>query len=232
MPTAQGNDYRDFVRIAGHIEEGSRINTCVGPGFACGLNPELPTGLPAACMKASGNWTFINFADNTPDCPFDFGFYVALYSDSCGKADCDARFGFFEATGYRSFSTYMADVLAKNKGWTYEYDKVNLDQSPTGRSVTFQLNADKKHWGIVDYTLGFGAVPAKPERRYDQWPIADGDIMTSPKEACIFVDNQHLKERLILDHTDVNHPRRTVLALPNGECTCPLADACISPRDK
>jgi hypothetical protein len=228
MPTKEGNDYRDFVRITGHLEEGKRINTCVGPGFACGLNPVVPAGLPEACIKRDGDWTFINFADNTPDCPLDFGFYAAVYSKHCGKSDCDARFGFFEATPFRNFPAYVAGVLGLNKSWTYEYDKINLYQSPTGRRITFVFNGGKKEWGIVEYDLGAG--PVKPERRYDKWPVADGDIMTSPKDACIMVDNLHLGERLILDHTDVNHPRRTIVALPGRECTCPLPDRCISPR--
>ena len=230
MPTRAGNDYRDFVRITGDIAEGSRNNTCVGPGFACGLNPQLPVGLPAACITTDGNWTFINFDDNTPDCPLALGFYAAVFSEYCGKADCDARFGFFEAAPARNFPAYMAAVLALNKSWTYEYDKINVYHSPTGREITFVFNAGKKEWGIVDYKLSPGAPPAKPERRFDQWPIASGDIMTSPAEACVMVDNRHLKERLILDHTDVNHPRRTVIALPGRECTCPLPDRCISPR--
>lgn len=124
----------------------------------------------------------------------------------------------------------MAAVLALNKSWSYEYDKINVYHSPTGREITFVLNAGKKEWGIVDYKLSPGAPPAKPERRFDKWPIASGDIMTSPLKACVMVDNRHLKERLILDHTDVNHPPRTVVALPGKECTCPLPDRCISPR--
>jgi hypothetical protein len=207
------------------------------------MNPTLPVGLPAACMKTSGNWTFINFNDNTPDCPFGFGFYVAFYREECSKADCllaatttnpgitstpSASFGFFEATHYRSFSAYMAAVLAMNGSWTYRFDKVNVYMRPTGGRITFVFNADKKEWGIVDYDLGAG--PVTPERHYDKWRVADGDIMTSPKDACIIVDNQRLRERLILDHTDVNHPRRAILELPAQECTCPLPDRCISPR--
>ena len=230
MPAKEGNDYRDFVRIAGHIAESSRNNTCVGPGFACGLNPVLPVGLPAACLKTSGNWTFVNFADNTPGCPLDLGFYVAMYSEFCGKADCDARFGFFEAFPARNFEAFIAAVLSLNKGWTYEYDKVNVYHSPTGRDITFVLNAGKKEWGIVEYTVFPGGVPIKPERHFDKWPVADGDVMTTPKDACVFVDNLHLKERLILDHTVVNHPRRTIVPLPGRECMCPLPDRCISPR--
>lgn len=244
MPTRQGNDYRDFVRIAGNTDDGLRINTCVGPGFACGMNPVLPAGLPAACTKTSGNWTFINFADNTAACPFDFGFYVALYRERCAGSDCllaatnpakapvsaavDPSFGFFEATSYRTFASYMADVLALNGGWTYRYDKVNLYKSPTGRRVTFQLNASEKEWGIVDFDAGAGVI--KPERRYDRWPVAQGEVMSAPKTACIIVDNERLQERLILDHADVNRPRRTIVSLPSRECTCPLADQCISPR--
>ena len=115
MPTGLGNDWRDFVRIGGEVKEGSRINTCVAPGFACGLNPEIPVGLPPACVKTDGDWTFSNFADNTPDCPLDFGFYAAVYSKYC-DSDCDGRFGFFEATPFRSFSLYVAGVQMLNKG--------------------------------------------------------------------------------------------------------------------
>jgi hypothetical protein len=122
----------------------------------------------------------------------------------------------------------MADVLALNGGWAYRFDKINVYKRPTGGRVTFMLNTGKKELGIVDYDIGAGLVTS--ERRYDKWPVAAGDVMTSPREGCIVVDNQHLQERLILDHIDVNKPRRTILQLPGRECRCPLPDSCISPR--
>jgi hypothetical protein len=237
MPTKQGNDYRDFVRIAGHTADLARVNTCVGPGFACGMNPTLPLGLPAACTKTSGNWTFIDFDANTAQCPFGFGFYVAFYREKCVAFDCigaagdspTGSFGFFEATPYRTFDSYMADVLALNGTWNYEFDKINVYKRPLGGRVTFALNADEKHWPIVDYDIGAGVVA--PERRYDKWPVAQGDVMNAPREGCIVVTNVHLQQQLILDHTDVNRPRRTILPVPPPrECSCPLPDSCIGPR--
>jgi hypothetical protein len=237
MPTKQGNDYRDFVRIAGHTNQPARMNTCVAPGFACGMNPTLPLGLPAACSKSSGNWTFIDFNANTPQCPFGFGFYVAFYRGQCAALNCVAAagdspsgsFGFFEATPYRNFESYMADVLALNGSWDYQYDKINVYNRPSGGRITFALDADEKHWPIVDYDIGGGIVT--PERRYEKWRVAQGDVMTAPMEGCIVVNNDRVLQQLILDHTDVNRPRRTIVPLPPPRgCTCPLPDRCIGPR--
>lgn len=237
MPTKQGADYRDFVRIAGHVEDDERVNTCVAPGFACGMNPTLPAGLPESCKRVEGNWTFVDFTANTAECPFGFGFFVALYQERCTDSDCQnaggmsplpSTFGFFEATPYRSFDAYVKDVLALNGGWDYRYDKVNVYQRPLGGRITFVLNHDRHEWGIVDYETGAGLV--KPERDLRKWPVADGDVMTAPLEGCIVVDNRKLKQRLILDHTDVKRPRRTIVELPGRECRCPLPDYCIGPR--
>jgi hypothetical protein len=224
MPTKRGGDYRDFVRIAGHASDDDRVNTCVGPGFACGLNPALPVGLPPACTQTSGNWTFVDFDANTAECPFGFGYYVAFYRDT----EKDQSFGFFEATPYRTFPSYQADVLSLNQGWTYRLEKVNVYKRPLGGRVTFVANADEEEWGIVDYDIGAGVV--KPERRFDKWPVAAGDLMSAPREGCIVVENQKLQQKLIIDHTNVKRPRRTIIALPRRDCACPLPDACISPR--
>ena len=72
------------------------------PCFACGLNPPLPAGLPAACKREEGNWTFVDFTQMTPDCPFGFGYFVAFYRESCSKFD--RVFRFFQAGGCHSTS--------------------------------------------------------------------------------------------------------------------------------
>jgi hypothetical protein len=45
MPTAHGDDLNDLIRIKGHSDREKRNNTCVGPGFACGLNPSVPDAM-------------------------------------------------------------------------------------------------------------------------------------------------------------------------------------------
>lgn len=236
MPSKAGGDYRDFVRILGHSDETKRVNTCVGPGFACGMNPTIPTGLPAECRITNGNWTFIDFNANTPTCPFDYGFHVAFYAERCASSDCrDAAgsattltspsFGFFEAVPARNFQDYMASVLSLNGNWDYRFDKVNVYKSPYFLTTTFVFNNDPNQWGIVDYGAN-----ANLERKTEAWRIATGSVVSSPRDACIVINNPHLGQQLILDHTDVNRPRRALLARPRRDCMCPLPDQCLNPR--
>lgn len=237
MPRKQGDDYRDFVRIAGSSDHSERHNLCVGPGFACGMNPVVPPGLPEACQRKVGNWTFIDFTLDTKECPFGYGYFVTVYSEECNTGDCtDAagdpepgRFGFFEATPWRTFDTYISEVLALNNPEDFTFDKVNVYRSPTGRHISFVFDDDEDKWSIV----GFGNVSTvtKPERRFDKWPIAQGSLLYSPEEACIFVDNLNLKQRLIIDHTDTMKPRRSIINhAMQDRCGCPLIDSCLSPR--
>ncbi len=236
MPTKRGADVNDFVRIMGSFDETERNNTCVAPGFACGMNPRIPAGLPEACQQHRGDWTFIDFTANSATCPFDFGYYVAVFSKRCGKdSKCksaaggdDGTFGFFEASPARNFQTYMDDVISNNNNWNYEFDKVNLFVSPMYGSTSFQLSDDMDKWPVVDY--GPLGATTKKERNFSAWGIAADGLVTSPKKACIHVDNFELGQRLILDGTDVKHPKRALLKLPGDRCECPLANACFNPR--
>jgi hypothetical protein len=237
MPLKQGEDYRGFVRIAGSTDPEERRNLCVGPGFACGMNPVVPPGLPNACQRKVGNWTFIDFTLDTKECPFGFGYFVAVYSEECASEDCKdvagdpepGRFGFFEATPWRSFDDYVNDVLALNDPADFTFDKVNVYRSPTGRLISFMINEDEDTWNIVSYG-GISDV-INPERDLDKWPIATGRLVSSPKRACIFIDNLKLKQRLIIDNVDAMKPRRSVISFALRErCGCPLADVCLSPR--
>lgn len=237
MPTKQGDDYRDFVRIAGSKEPTKRNNLCVGPGFACGMNPTIPAGLPAACQRTVGNWTFIDFTRDDATCPFGFGYYVVVYAKRCSDGDCrDAAgdkkhgtFGFFEATPWRSFDAYVADVLALNQPEDFLFKGVNVYRSPTGRHVSFVIDSKKGKWDIVGYG-NMGSI-VNPERNLDKWPIAQGSLISSPKRACLFVDNFHLHERLIIDDTNAMNPRRSIIPdTMTGRCGCPLVNECLSPR--
>lgn len=237
MPRKHGDDIRDFVRIAGSTDPWERHNLCVGPGFACGMNPIVPAGLPSACQKTVGNWTFIDFTRNTKECPFGYGYFVAVYKEACSSDDCEdaasdpepGSFGFFEATPWRSFETYISDVLALNEPEDFVFDKVNVYRSPTGRHISFVVHGDEEKWNIVSY--GDIASVIKPEREFDKWPIADGRLISSPERACLFIDNLKLNQRLIIDHTDTMKPRRSIISLAFKErCGCPLIDVCLSPR--
>lgn len=45
MPVFEGVDRADFIRIDGSADDAKRGNTCVTAGFACGMNPVVPTSL-------------------------------------------------------------------------------------------------------------------------------------------------------------------------------------------
>ena len=45
MPTNYGDDLDALIRIKGHPDREKRNNTCVGPGFACGLHPTVPDAM-------------------------------------------------------------------------------------------------------------------------------------------------------------------------------------------
>lgn len=241
MPTMEGGDLRDFVRIEGHTDATKRFNTCVAPGFACGVNPKLPAGLPEACQIHSGNWTFINFNAGTSACPFRYGYYAVFYKQSCAKDDAcksasgepadGGSFGFFEAVpaGMWDFPLFPAAVLAQNGTWKFEFGKVNEYSSPYyqfGKTV-FQLSDDSTTFPVISH--GPTSAPTMPIRRLALWPIASGTLMTAPKRGCVYIDNARLNERLILDHINVSHPMRA-LVKRNTECNCPLSLACLNPR--
>lgn len=93
IPTAGLDERNELIRFEGGEEHDG--NTCVAPGFACGLNPVIPS-LYDACKVTSGDWTFINSAACalTDRPPGDAGmanpgpyFYAAVYSASCTNDD-------------------------------------------------------------------------------------------------------------------------------------------------
>jgi hypothetical protein len=52
------------------------------------------------------------------------------------------------------------------------------------------------------------------------------------RNGCIEIDNPLVDERLILDFTDANKPKRSRFKLSTISrlCTCPLPDSCLAPR--
>ena len=244
MPTADGADRNELIQISGSTEPKIQANTCVAPGFACGLNPWVPDAVPQACIKRSGNWRFINFAtqwNRTPGCDRPYGFYVAVYSTPCRTSVCRAaaggpdspqQFGLFEAAEASErylFDQFISDVLTKNgdasKLWDSE--RGNPYETVKGTKLVFTPNRvgvtanddDLMRWGIRE--IG----NEKQETDMWKWPLAEGSIMNSETDgrgnrlACVMIDNPALQRRLILDLSDWENPRRGEVQLPS-ECKC------------
>lgn len=239
IPLKEGLDYRHLVRITGSEDEEERVNTCIAPGFACGFNPEIPTGIPKACIRQKDNWTFLDFNKNSPGCDLDYGFYVVVYREACDTTDCrssagdNGTFGFFQVTPHRvGLEQLVEDVLTANKTWDFRSDKVNVYNGANGLAYTFQpMTSEPLKWGMV--SVSEGNAVTNFEGDMTKWPLAEGELMRSDgHKGCIVVDNLLMDQRLVLDYTDANLPKRTRVKLSGvgRRCGCPLSESCLPPR--
>ncbi|MBI3558436.1 MAG: hypothetical protein HY074_19375 [Deltaproteobacteria bacterium] len=212
MPTQQGIDASQFIRIQGHSDGTKRINTCVAPGFACGLNPVIPPSIPPSCIETVGNFSFVDFT--AARCPLHHGFYAMVYRQSCDSAACKSggtAFGFFEAreaAAGMSFHDFKNLILVNNDNRTFESTATNLYINSEGRQIWFKpLVRSKWDWGVVGID----------ERRYEhdlhKWPLAQGDVMNADGRGLVSITNSYLKKRIVLDMTDPMNPRKIEEAL-------------------
>ena len=185
MPTARGVDRSEFLRIDGaslpHVRE--IMNTCVAPGFACGLNVEIPASFRRI---QSGNFTFVD--------GYATGFYAAVYSENCGSdgtcytaasggSGTEGNFGFFEVAEARPGQTlaeFRDAVLSRNASSGFGAERVNEYVTTDGRHIRFTPNApyadgsgNKYHWGIVS----IDATAFNTD--ISHWPLAQGDVINS-----------------------------------------------------
>ena len=235
MPVHDGLDYRDLIRIDGDPDDEDRVNTCVAPNFACGLNPVVPSGIPEACLLRKGHWIFIDLKGNPPGCDLTYGFMVVVYAQPCLANDCgsgEGSFGFFEVASSHSLETLADETLIANKGATFRADSKNVYKGING-TYTFQpLTKGRRVWGV--YSLEKPPSVVSYDRAMTNWPLADGPMIHSAKHSgCVMIDNAAMNQRLVLDFTDANFPKRTRIPLnPPGHCGCPLPmeRACFPPR--
>ncbi len=130
-------------------------------------------------------------------------------------------------------------MLAKNPQHTFAYGKDNTYTSPNGRVVKFFLGDDELYPIIsVDDP---GSPPLQIERDYHKWPLAaasptsnplggvsptGGEVRSDEKfRGCIIVDNTRMNQRLILDSSDAQDPKRARVLIPT-ECGCPVTPSC------
>jgi hypothetical protein len=255
MPTAGGVDRAGFIRIDGAREDHNRVNTCVAPGFACGLNPFIPPtyfiasgsintrsgSSPAPCSRKLGPWTFI---DASGRCNSDrrYGFYAAVYSSPCVTPACRiaaGSFGFFEAVPSEGldFDAFQKGVLMRNGSFNYKSEEVNEYVTVTGRRIRFIPNplANKYRWGIV--SMGDPTFDASDHSDLTKWPLAEGDIINSDGHSgLVIIDNKFLNTKLVLDMRNPLDPHRTLIDNtpvppfpPLPPCNSPTLFAAVDP---
>jgi hypothetical protein len=240
MPSDGGVDYSDFIRIDGarthsctvpavpdavcpcHKEDNGRRNTCVAPGFACGLNPTIPLSYfisdairPARCSFQRGPWTFIN-ATGSCSSKHNYGIYVAVHRKDAFAIALGWTVGFFEATSAdvlnpaEGFQRFIDDVLSRNGSLDLKEFEINEYVTVTGQRIRFIPNVpdgNKYNWGIV--SIGGSPVDGN-DRDITKWSLAEGDIINSDGHSgYLTIDNPFLNQRLILDMRDPLRPKRT-----------------------
>lgn len=233
IPSSGGDDWRGFIRFEGLL--GTGVNTCVAPGFACGMNPVIPPHLrDMGRLKENGTWTFVNMQNE--------GFYVALYKAFCRDDEssywCDdmdlvtgdrmrfrenETFGFLEVvptTMVKSFEDFQQRVLQNNGGRIFTASgsnvptnkEFNVYMTIDGRRIAFRPFSDQRfEWGIVSID------DWKPDRNITKWALAEGDIINSRgKTGYVEIYNPYLDKWLILDFSDPYHPRRVLIDAPQA----------------
>ncbi|KPV48655.1 hypothetical protein SE17_36895 [Kouleothrix aurantiaca] len=149
MPTAGGINRNDFIRIEGSQDDRLRINTCVAPRFACGMNPTVPerylsnkdcADVREGAPGTDGGWAFI---DASGRCPAPFpndGLYVAVFKAQCQSDECinhGGFYGFFEvqpADEGISFDTFRESVL-HNNDHPYDWAAPNQYITASGHTI-------------------------------------------------------------------------------------------------
>ncbi len=207
LPTAGETDRDHLIRFEGHRDWGKRINTCVAPGFACGLDPVVPKSIPESCIERGSGWTFVNFASAA--CPLQYGFYVALYSATCDTDRCRDgadRFGFLEAReadDEMDYATFKSKVL-ENTFRFYGAERPDEYVNSYGRHIRFvPLPEDKWSWSIL------GIDGQNYDTDLQHWPLARGDIMNADGSGLVEITNPRLRRKLTLDMRDFWNPKRT-----------------------
>ena len=207
-----------------HIEckvpERHRKNTCVAPGFACGMNPIVPVSFPERLCRSDvmdpsgGRWTFIDASENS-ECPRKAspGFCAAVFNAGGSS-------GFFEAAPSQkgSCGTFQESVK-RNFSQKYQPNGPNDYVTAMGHRIRFVPNpSDNKYvWGIQ-------SIDGKPsDTNIGDWPLAVGDVINScdhdpcplgaGRDGYVTIDNPVMNKRLILDLRNLKNPQRTEVAL-------------------
>lgn len=201
MPHGVGTQWTDFIRFEGNgvsgVEQNSP-NLCVDRGFACGVNPVLPDAYKdPACHQLDGDWHFID----ARLCPAVHAeFYVAYYERDCSSLDVSGKikcinngalkFGMLEVrdSSGLGFDTFKARVKSQNAGFVLDPED-NTYIRTDGSAITFNpLTASLTN------------------EDYDDWPLADGDVVWADGKGCIIISPPHYGQSRVLSLSNLAHP--------------------------
>ena len=217
MPTRGGTRMSDLIAFEGrHISipelalGRGRNNTCVAPGFACGVNPRIPARYLAVdptvghnCVEQVGTWTFLDLGNTCAD--RKYGMFVALRQEPCSGDACGTSansYGTLEVVSNASYATlgdFKRHVLANNQQRWLSMDHETSDYlTVDGRMMRFRMDPSP----MVPAMISTGGPPDEPQG------LATGDVVNANRGGLVRIDNVRMRSYLVLDFRDpTNHIR-------------------------
>lgn len=213
-----GDPYRsqDLIQFGRYSEVEGVNNYGVAPDFACGPDVHLPAWCVAAIEDdrrkhpgdAFGRFAFVDKkqADDGP------GFFLAFLGD--GDFTVMEAFDTWLHPDLR-FEQFKALVFAANRGLLERGLRDNVeDQYMTmnGNVVRFVIRDSGDDYGAVVLGVHYGEGdpmdrPGDAGAPTDQF--LHGTVLNSPKDGVVEITNHFLGQRITLDLSDSDHPRRT-----------------------
>lgn len=206
IPTGELTTVSQMIRFAGIPSQiGDPTGLCVGPGFACGPQPTIPSRYTAnpACFIVRERWTFIDAAtDACKDAAHrEFGFYAAVWGAS-------TDFGLLEAVPKGKLSgvslqRFADDTMARNRGRGFSPRGENRYAAFGGNEIRFNL-------GSANPIVSTGIAATDAIFRNGRGLAAGTVLDTSGEGAAMTIRNAATGDTLTLDLNDPANPIRTL----------------------
>src|SRR5262249_37304843 len=100
------------------------------------------------------------------------------------------------------FERFRALVLQRNQRGTLRSDGPSSYVTSDGRAIQFDVFSPLELWPIIAID------GVARERRFERWPLAEGDVINAKGDGLITVDNPFRGERLTLDAREPLRPVR------------------------
>ena len=163
IPRSYGMNMSELFYIQGPDNFNKRVNLCVAPNFACGVNLHVPKNIPAECKTEHGPWTFYDLQN----CSVKMGFFLATYQDG-ENALLEVR----EPT--LSFQDFQDRVLKNNPRPEKTYT------TSDNHKIVFD-------WSRKSTIKSYDGVEST---HYETWSLAEGNFINSKEDGLINIQDK------------------------------------------
>jgi hypothetical protein len=212
IPTIAGSYMQDLFRFEGvGLHDERSANTCVAPGFACGLNPKLSVAFGSTqCTKREITSTDTIFFVSSAQCfPGSAGphFYLAGRIVECPTAFCDTQWGIMDIVevtkpddqAYRLFQTQREAAL---RAVTLDDKSRGVYTTAAGHQIVFGLH-EPTELGTSGEEATVVSIDGKPP---PEWKTSGG-LIEADGAGKATIKSFPRSEKI--DFSDPTHPKVT-----------------------